>query len=198
MPEPMPVPPGEPPSSDSNDQPAGGQPDLAMARYLAMLQQASPQSSGEPLGVRARTEQMLLKHLAFSDIAVQLQNTKVTRFNDRGEFETFEHSTGMALPDGSRVKNLDDVAFWCCKFRKKKQLKYCGPMTKERANFCARCNRVLCAHHSWQFLFSTKKHCAWCLLVRFIEVSLALVWLIVKFFLAIVVVIWRAWFHAYR
>ncbi|GIK51412.1 MAG: hypothetical protein BroJett014_03850 [Planctomycetota bacterium] len=190
MPEPTPVPPAEPPSSGSNDQP-----DLA-ARYLAMLQ-AAPQA-GEPLGVRARTEHMLLKHLAFADIAVALQNTKVTRFNDRGEFETLEHATCMALPDGSRVNKLEDVAYWCCKFRKKKQLSYCGPMTKERANFCARCNRVLCAHHSWQFLFSTKKHCAWCLLVRCIEVSLGLVWLVVKVFVAIVIVIWRAWFRAYR
>ena len=74
----------------------------------------------------------------------------------------------------------------------------CDTLSAASANFCARCNRVLCAHHSWQFLFSVRTFCAWCLFVRFIEVSLAPVWLIVKFFVLIVVVIWRAWFHAYR
>jgi hypothetical protein len=139
-----------------------------------------------------------LTHLAFPDIQVELPDAKITRFNDNGEFETVERATYVALPDGSRITKAEEVAYWCCRFRKKKQLKYCGPMTKERANFCARCNRVLCAHHSWQFLFSTKKYCAWCLLVRLVEVSLSLVWLLFKLFAAILGALWRAWFHTYR
>lgn len=179
---------------------AGVKVDVAtLAQQLAFLQPSGTQSGKhEPLSVRARTEHLSMRHLAFADIEIELANTKITRFNDGGEFETMEHATAMALPDGSRVNKTEDIAYWCCRFRKKKQLAYCGPMTKERANFCSRCNRVLCAHHSWQFLFSAKKHCAWCLFVRGIELSLTLVGLSFKLGFLIARGFWHAWFRTFQ
>lgn len=184
------------PATTATEPPSQSLPEVA--RQLLLTHQLASQSKSDGLGVRARTEHQHLKHLAFDDIQIALPSSKTTRFNDNGEFETIEHSTHMALPDGSRINKAEEVAYWCCKFRKKKQLKYCGPMTKERANFCARCNRVLCAHYAWQFLFSTKKHCAWCLFVRFVETTLGIIWLIFKLFAAIIIAVWRTWFHAYR
>lgn len=169
---------------------------LALARQLATLE--GPKPVPPALGVRSREQQLALRHLAFPDIEVPLNNRKITRYDPNGGFETIEHATKTALPDGSLIANLDDVACWCSKFRKASQLKYCGPMTKDRANVCSRCNRVLCRHHAWQFLFSKSKHCSTCLFVRFIEVSLSLGFCAFKLTGLLLRGFWNMWFRAFR
>lgn len=170
---------------------------LAVAQQLALLQQPPvPEKSG--LGARKRKQQLTLRHMAFQGIALKLSNDKQTDFDDHGGFATTERSNHLVLPSGVRVGNPDEVAFWCCKFRRKSQLKYCGPQTKDSVIQCTRCNAPLCRRHAWQFLFSKSRFCSWCLFVRAVEVLLSLFGFLLKLFALLARGLWHAWFRAYR
>lgn len=170
---------------------------LAVAHQLALLQQP-PQPAGKGLGARRRRQSLTLRHMAFKGIVLRLTNVKRTEFDEHGGFDTDDRSNHLVLPNGVRIGNTDEVAFWCCKFRRKSQLKYCGPQSKESAILCTRCNAPLCRRHSWQFLFSQKRFCSWCLLVRAVEILLSLAAFIFKLFALLVRWLWHSWFRVYR
>lgn len=170
---------------------------LALAQQLGQIKQPpAPEKSG--LGARSRTQQLTLRHMAFRGIALKLSNDKQTDFDDQGGFVTKERSNHLVLPSGVRIAGTEDVAFWCCKFRHKGQLKYCGPQTKDSVILCARCNAPLCRRHAWQFLFSKSRFCSWCLFVRAVEFLLTLAFFVFKLFGLIARGLGNAWFRAYR
>jgi len=170
---------------------------LAVAHQLALLQQP-PHPAGKGLGARRRRQSLSLRHMAFKGIVLKLTNEKRTDFDEHGGFDTDDRSNHLVLPNGVRIGSTDEVAYWCCKFRRKSQLKYCGPQSKESAILCTRCNASLCRRHSWQFLFSQKRFCSWCLFVRAVEILLSLAAFIFKLFALLLRWLWHSWFRAYR
>lgn len=149
-------------------------------------------------GERVRTEKERI--VPFSSKSGTLSFTRQTKtaIHGVGQLETTITSPSLFLPGGMRASQAGDISHVCFKWNPRRNLKGCGPLTKDSVYWCARCaQRPFCSRHVWRFIFSRNRYCFGCACTRGIELILGCVGAIAKGIALIIAWLWKTWWSLF-